>query len=133
MKEMITVERKKLEELQRVMEVGYVTLAAERTLEEILNPTMTKADWQRVMDEKFLVQASSGMFYIPVNESATHLELAQKKVVREKGLRQPHFKGHPHPEGKVLVVVYVNYNNYIPERLYADNVIWEKVTEYIVL
>jgi len=140
MAEMITVERKRLERHLQNLEdadvynnMSYI-ITAQETIREILDPTptMTTEDWQRVIDEKFLVHASRGMFYIPVNEPATHLESAQKKVVREKGLRQPHFKGHPHPEGKALVEVYYDCDN-TPYRMCADAVFWTSVTEYICL
>jgi len=54
------------------------------------------------------------------------------KIVREKGIRQPHFQGHPHPKGKVLVEAYHDDMD-TPGRVYASNVGWKSVTEYIVL
>jgi len=136
-KETITVERKKLEEIKAfISQYG----AARQLLDAILKPAslMTKADWQRVLDEGFYVRTFGDYPKIkllpPICATLDGEEVAETyEVAREKGLRQPHFKGHPHPEDKVLVAVTTISNRHAPERRYAYNVDWELVTEYIVL
>jgi len=140
--ETITVERKKLEELladmTRTANCRNDTVYIER-FHAVLNstPVMTKADWQRVISEKFYLHGSVGCLLNTdgIHLTAENLIADPLKIVREKGIRQPHFKGHPHPEGKVLVEVYrySEYNDNVPERLYAENVVWYYITEYIVL
>jgi len=101
-------------------------------LEEILNPTptMTTEDWNKVRDEEFYVRTvgnQSGIRLLPQMCSNYN----NYKVVREKGLRQPHLKGHPHPEGNARLEV-KNFNcEYRP--MLALEVDWDNVREYIVL
>jgi len=141
MAEMITVEREKL------MLIGQLLFApsnareqkALSAIKEILNttPTMTQADWNRVLDERFYVCTFGNNPKIkllpPICATLDGEKVSETyEVVREKGLRQPHFKGHPHPEGKVLVEVYYDCDN-TPYRMCADAVFWTSVTEYILL
>jgi len=131
-KETITVERKKLEEIKAFVS-PYDT--ARQLLDAILNPTptMTKADWQRVIDEGFYIRYEADTCLFPLNDMDDVDDTTT--VVREKGLRQPHFKGHPHPEGDGQVVV--KYHREIKKPClwyYAYDVDeWDNVREYIVL
>jgi len=146
MAEMITVERAKLESLLEDLDKGFdiVLTDAAEVVSGMLSrvPTMTIEDWQRVIDEKFYVRLKNvtgvhllhkkGAIYSAARQ---YCDVAMVELVSEKGLRQIHIKGHPHPEGKVLVEVYrysACHDN-VPERLYAENVVWNHITEYIVL
>jgi len=139
MAEMITVEREKLEELLvhmlRKADCANDAVYTEKFI-AILDPTptMSEADWQRVIDDGFYVRDKFDLEFIwkAVQDDLKRGLSDIIKVVREKGIRQPHFKGHPHPEGRQLVEVYYDDNN-TPGRMYAGNVLWKSVTEYIVL
>jgi len=137
-KETITVERKKLEELKAVV-TGYDT--ANRLLDNILNPTppMTKADWQRVINEEFYVTTPNApdLPILPHNQNISTSQLANSdwKVFRKVGHRQIHIKGHPHPEGNEVVCVkrwkcrYYSMPSICAKRVNS----WDDVREYIVL
>jgi len=130
MKEMIPVERKKLEKIKAFVS-QYDT--ARQLLDTILNPTptMTKADWQRVIDEKFYVRyvvGGAAIFLIDDKRDTGEVE-----VVREKGLRQPHFKGHPHPEGSTELFIMNHGYDYGSHKVQAKHRRWDDVREYIVL
>jgi len=123
MKEMITVEREKLMLIETLL----------FAIKEILNPTptMTKADWQRVIDEGFYVRYvvdGGAMFLIDDNRDISELEL-----VREKGLRQIHIKGHPHPEGDDEVLVIFNDKTKYHGEGGDECISWDDVREYICL
>ena len=96
---------------------------------------MTEADWQRVVDEKFYVKEVGGIACnnLLIPESINSLIACGYEIVREKGLRQPHFQGHPHPEGDVVVVAY--YPKGHGKRVgMAENIEdWDAVREYIIL
>jgi len=143
---MIKIDRKKLEEIRDYIsweEPDRQGIDLCEYLELLINPApeMTEADWQRIIDENFLIRLDNGT-YSPLHWKAPY-ELSFQPaygykmskvpdIVREKGIRQPHFQGHPHPEGKVLVEVY-NRHNRTPERMYADKIDWGVVAEYILL
>jgi len=119
-KETITVERKKLEEIKEFVDA-------------ILNPapTMTKADWQRVIDEGFYIRYEADTCLFPLNDMDDVDDTAI--VVREKGLRQPHFKGHPHPDGNTAVIVKDSCSSLYYARDTSGSNSWDDVEEYIVL
>jgi len=139
MKEMITVEREKLERHLQNLEDADVynnqsyIIAAQETIRKILNPTptMKKADWQRVIDEKFYVRyvvGGAAIFLIDDKRDTGEVE-----VVREKGLRQPHFKGHPHPDGDDEVLVIFNDKTKYHGEGGDECISWDDVREYICL
>jgi len=142
-KETITVEREKLILIENLLfsPENARESRALSTIKEILNPTptmttMTTEDWQRVLDEGFYVRTFGDYPKIkllpPICATLDGEEVSETyEVAREKGLRQPHFQGHSHPEGKVLVEVY--YDDNTQDRMYADDVVWNCVTEYIEL
>ena len=132
MSDKIEVERKTLEKL---LEMGG-TIKAASIIKELLNttPTMTEADWKRVVDEGFYVKEVGRITcnnpLIP--ESIYSLIAGGYEVAREKGLRQPHFKGHPHPEGDTRIFVYTaDYPKGV--LCFARNVFWGDAKEYIIL
>jgi len=91
---------------------------------------MTKDDWKRVIDEGFYVRYNGVAEITKLN---VILEPAACEVVREVGLRQPHFQGDKHPTGNVMVIT--NYGRGLIEGYteLASDANWESVTEYIVL
>jgi len=142
MAEMIKVERKKLEELlvhmMRTANCKHDTVYIEN-FHAILNPTptMTTEDWQRVIDEEFYVitPRASDLPILPHNQpiSASQLVNSDWEVLRRVGHRQPHFKGHPHPEGNTVVIVKDLYSSPY-DTIYANSLNnWDDVREYIVL
>jgi len=136
MKEMIPVEREKLKELlahmMRKANCKNDTVYIEKFL-TILNPipTLTKENWQRVIDEKFYVRyvvGGAAIFLIDDKRDTDEVE-----VIREKGLRQPHFQGHPHPEGDISLVVY-HWSGGYTSNVFARSITdWDNVREYICL
>jgi hypothetical protein len=136
MKEMIPVERKKLEEIKAFVS-PYDT--ARQLLDTILNPTptMTKADWQRVIDEGFYVTAPNApdLPILPHNQNISASQLANSdwKVFRKVGHRQPHFKEHSHPEGNTELFIMNHGYDYGSHKVLAKHRRWDDVREYIVL
>jgi len=123
MKEMITVEREKLMQIETLL----------FAIKEILTPTpaMTTEDWQRVIDEGFYVRYvvdGVAMFLIDDNRDISDIEL-----VREKGLRQIHIKGHSHPEGDDEVLVIFNDKTKYHGEGSDECISWDDVREYICL
>jgi len=136
-KETITVERKKLEVIKAFVS-PYDT--ARQLLDAILNPTptMTKADWQRVIDEGFYVRAFGDYPKIkllpPICATLDGEEVSETyEVAREKGLRQIHIKGHPHPDGDDEVLVIFNDKTKYHGAASDGCISWDDVREYIVL
>jgi len=132
-KEMITVERKKLEEIKAFVS-PYDT--ARQLLDAILNPTptMTKADWQRVIDEGFYVTNEMVSSIIKAsNILDVKSLLCGYGIAREKGLRQIHIKGHPHPDGDDEVLVIFNDKTKYHGAASDGCISWDDVREYIVL
>ena len=134
MTDKIEVER---ETLEKLLEMGG-TIKAASIIKELLNPTppMTEADWKRVVDEGFYVKEVGRITcnnpLIP--ESINSLIAGGYEVAREKGLRQPHFKGHPHPTdlAKVLIT-YKDGSSRFLEACEIPDVDWDSIKEYIVL
>jgi len=133
----VTIEREKLKEIHRC--IGDLGASRQgRELWEYLGllisptPTLTKEDWQRVVNERFYVRYKEGatMFLIDYRRDAGEMEL-----VREKGLRQIHIKGHPHPDGDELVSVKLwKCIDYSMSSIRAKHVnSWDDVREYICL
>jgi len=134
MTDKIEVEREKLEYLALNIE-GMNLTACLKSIEEMLNPipTMTEEDWQRVVDDKFYVVSNDINEPFIMTRELNDIHLRKHfHVLREKGHRQPHFKGHSHPEGAVMVAVY-----YYGQSLYTTDssrfINWDGVREYIVL
>ena len=129
----IEVERESIKNAMKHLKGGSV-IGALNVLEEILRTPlpMTEEDWQRVVDEGFYVHAkyNPSLHFRPTEYVESIGE--NHEVVREKGLRQPHFKGHSHPEGAVMVAVY-----YYGQDLYTTDssrfINWDGVREYIIL
>jgi len=69
-----------------------------------LNTKPNKERWQRVVDEGFLVENvnNPGKYFILEN---TDGNLSELQIVRKIGIRQPHFKGQPHPTGHLKLFV----------------------------
>jgi len=143
MNETIEVEREKLEEIALLLKRGIcenfnpVNSLALRKLEEITNPevVMTEADWERVVKEKFYVCDKNNTFNKFIPEENNRIVRKHCAVVREKGHRQPHFAGHPHPEGNErLALIYTLSGSsayVIAKNLPATE--WDSVREYIIL
>jgi len=97
---------------------------------------MARDEWERVAEGKFLVTEhfSGKITYLTPemaeNESAVYLT-SRYEVVREVGIRQPHFIGAKHPEGEADVVVVGDSGEW--SLMVADDVTWDNVEEYIVL
>ena len=98
-------------------------------------PPMTESDWQQVTYGEFLVTHVKTGTLCKTNatwSTSALMEGGAYEVVRERGIRQPHFKGHPHPEGDVLVYAY-----HFSGRHTCCNAMsvhcWDRVSEYITL
>ena len=108
------------------------------TLDAMLNPTptMTEADWKRVVKDEFLVtHVKTGMVCkTNMTWSISKLMFGGYDVLRERGFKQPHFQGHPRPEleGKVLVT-YKDGSSHFLEACEIPDVDWDSIKEYIVL
>jgi len=140
---MITVECEKLKELLEHMmrkancknDMVYI-----EKFHAILNPTptMKKADWQRVVDERFYVRTFGDYPKIkllpPIYATLDGENVSETyEVAREKGLRQPHFQGHPHPDGDISLVVY-HWSGGYTSNVFARSITdWDNVREYICL
>jgi len=100
---------------------------------------LTQTDWQRVMNEGFLCynlqdDPDEGTIYYKLIDDGTEIDAEAMNdligIVRESGIRQPHFKGHEHPnDGQVWLkssgeFIFVNLN--------FEDLDWDTVTEYIV-
>jgi len=96
---------------------------------------MSKEDWQRVVDEKFYVEfdGNKGSMLHMGNRAIDDKLTDRYEVVREKGLRQPHFKGHPHPEGDERLWVGSSLNGAAFFSKARDVPNWEIVKEYVCL
>jgi len=96
---------------------------------------MTKDDWKRVIDDGFLVYNSARTDFVAFREEILSYLDTPIKVVRQAGIRQPHFQGDKHPEGCTLVVAKCggSYDAFYDETHYAGDLDWSEVTEYIVL
>jgi len=105
-------------------------------LEGIIDPTppMTEADWQRVIDGEFYIMGEGSDLIENAHDYDDPLVLLEGRfiVVRVTGVRQPHFKGHPHPEGGTRVAAYC-FNKDEAWVCRAENVLWDDVREYILL
>jgi len=93
---------------------------------------MTEADWARVIGGGFYVsyEDEPAVFKASVLDDITKAA-STLRVVREKGLRQPHFVGDKHPEGMEDLWVY--FTNTSQGSATANNVNWDAVSAYIVL
>jgi hypothetical protein len=112
----------------------------------------TAAEWQRVIDEKFDVQARDGddpsweyhrygqLKKFVFNHEAGPFGLewgyfyTQCRIRREPGHRQPHFGGGECPENAKEKMVLVRRNDKTTFYHHnADWLVWDNVVEYIVL
>jgi len=102
-------------------------------------------DWKRVLNEEFyvryngldeLVQLSAvdvtnGEVTLFCDDDLCEIETAE--LVREVGIRQPHFLNDIHPIGKTVVLVQEHNCFYDSICMLAESVDWNTVKEYIVL
>jgi len=88
---------------------------------------MTDEHWFRVRREGFLTKnIHTGVYNKDVEIDC--------EVVREVGIRQPHFKGDKHPEGRaLLIVIWTKSFNDDIDFIYAEDCDWDMVSEYIVI
>lgn len=138
-KEMIEVEREKLETIMSRLGLPhnreYQRRMSVYELYDIINPTptMTVEDWRRVIDEDFYIyHINDERVLYPMTECELE-DTGSVRVVREKGLRQPHFKGHPHPDGSTHVLVLFDNGERAFKQAYTFGEGWDDVREYIVL
>jgi len=93
-------------------------------------------DWKRVIDKEFYVVSNevNGGNHLLKPSKIPFDTLLNSTVVREVGLRQPHFQGDKHPKGNDLVFVKYNHGDrYSKQALCAGNIQWYMVSEYIIL
>jgi len=102
---------------------------------------LTQSDWQRIIDEGFLCynlydELDEDNIYYKLIDDKTEIDSEAMNdligIVRESGIRQPHFKGHDHPNaGQIWAKI---SGEYVFVNLDYHELNWDTavVTEYIV-